>query len=106
MDERLLVLQLFCSNLQMKIDSGKNVQGGRQYEVTKGDELVYVTLYNNGNCSAKGANTGLLTLLNVWCDNNFLTGMLHPDFATSWKDWNTNAYFVSDFHQQNGIQRD
>ena len=43
MDERLLNLQLFCSNLRLRIDSGKPVQGGVQYEVSNGTDVVYVT---------------------------------------------------------------
>lgn len=103
MDERLLTLQLFCSNLSFSISSGKPVQGGTQYNVINGSDVVYVTLYDTGRCFARGANCELLTLLKVWCDNTFLNGMLHPDFAASWREWNTNARFVYDFHQQNGI---
>jgi len=103
MDERLLNLQLFCSNLRLNIGSEKQVQGGVQYEVTNGSDIVYVTLYNTGHCFARGANSDLLALMKVWCDNTFLEDMLHPDFAASWREWNTNARFVFDFHQQNGI---
>ena len=64
MDERLLTLQLFCSNLRFSISSGKTVQGGIQYEVTNGSDVVYVTLYNSGRCFARGpfhpANTALI----------------------------------------------
>lgn len=103
MDERLLTLQLFCSNLRLSINSGKAVQGGVQYEVTNGSDVVFVTLYNSGNCFARGANSDLLALMRVWCDNAFSDGMLHPDFAASWRENNTNAQFVNDFHKQNGI---
>ena len=103
MDELLLTLQLFCSNLRFSISSGKTVQGGIQYEVTNGSDVVYVTLYNSGRCFARGANSDLLALMRVWCDNTFLEGMLHPDFAASWREWNINAHFVYDFHQRNGI---
>ena len=97
MDERLLTLQLFCSNLRLSINSGKAVQGGVQYEVTNGSDVVFVTLYNSGNCFARGANSDLLALMRVWCDNAFSDGMLHPDFAASWREYNTNAQFVNDF---------
>lgn len=103
MDERLLTLQLFCSNLRLSIDSGKAVQGGIQYEVSNSSDVVYVTLYNSGNCFARGANCDLLALMRVWCDNTFFDGMLHPDFAASWREWNTNAQYVNDFQKQNGI---
>ena len=103
MDERLLTLQLFCSNLRLSISSGKPVQGGIQYEITNRIDVVYVTLYNSGRCFARGANSDLLTLMRVWCDNSFYNGMLHPDFAASWREWSTNALFVNAFHQQNGI---
>ena len=103
MDERLLTLQLFCSNLRLSINSGKAVKGGVQYEVTNGSDVVFVTLYNSGNSFARGANSDLLALMRVWCDNAFSDGMLHPDFAASWREYNTNAQFVNDFHKQNGI---
>ena len=103
MDERLLNLQLFCSNLRLRIDSGKPVQGGVQYEVSNGTDVVYVTLYNSGRCFARGANTDLLALLKVWCDNTYSEGMLRPDFAASWREWNTNLQFVYDYQKNNGI---
>ncbi len=103
MDERLLTLQLFCSNLRLSISSGKPVQGGMQYEVSNGSDVVYVTLYNSGNCFARGANSDLLALMRVWCDNTCFDGMLRPDFAASWREWSTNAHFVNDYHKQNGI---
>lgn len=103
MDERLLNLRLFCSNLNYSISSEKQVQDGVQYEVTNRSDVVFVTLYNNGHCFARGLNTALLALLKVWCDNTFLEGMQHPDFAASWREWNTNAQFVYEYQQQNGI---
>lgn len=103
MDERLLNLQLFCSNLRLRIDSGKPVQGGVQYEVSNGTDVVYVTLYNSGRCFARGVNTDLLALLKVWCDNTYSEGMLRPDFAASWREWNTNLQFVYDYQKNNGI---
>lgn len=103
MDERYLNLQLFCSNLKIDMKAGIGVQGGMQYELSKEGEVVYVTLYNNGNCFAKGSGTNLLTLLKVWCDNTFLEGMLHPDFAASWREWNTNLRFVQDYLNNHGI---
>lgn len=102
MDERYLNLQLFCSNLRISIGAGQTVQGGVQYELSKDSDKVYVTLYNNGNCFARGTNSSLLALLRVWCDNAYLEGMLHPDFAASWREWNVNAQFVQEYHQQNG----
>ena len=103
MDERLLTLQLFCSNLRLSIRSGKAVQGGIQYELTNGSDVVFVTLYNSGRCFARGANSDLLSLMRVWCENTFFDGMLHPDFAASWREYNTNAQYVNDFLKQNGI---
>lgn len=103
MDERLLNLQLFCSNLRLRIDSGKPVQGGVQYEVSNETDVVYVTLYNSGRCFARGVNTDLLALLKVWCDNTYSEGMLRPDFAASWREWNTNLQFVYDYQKNNGI---
>lgn len=103
MDDRYLNLQLFCSNLKIGISAGRNVQGGVQYELSKDGNVVHVTLYNNGSCFARGANSDLLTLLRVWCDNTFLNEMLHPDFAASWREWNTNLQFVREYQQNNGI---
>lgn len=103
MDERYLNLQLFCSNLKIRIGTGVSVQGGIQYELSKDGGVAYVTLYNNGNCFARGAETSLLTLLRVWCDNTFLEGMLRPDFAASWREWNENLRFVYDYQQNYGI---
>ena len=103
MNDRFLNLQLFCSNLKIGMGTETMVQGGVQYKLSKDGDVVFVTLYNNGNCFARGSNTGLLTLLKVWCDNTFLDGMLHPDFAASWREWNTNASFVYDFQQKNGV---
>lgn len=103
MDERYLNLQLFCSNLRISISAGQPVQGGVQYELSKEADKVYVTLYNNGNSFARGANTSLLALLRVWCDNSYLEEMLRPDFAASWREWNENAHFVREYQKQNGI---
>lgn len=103
MNDRYLNLQLFCSNLKIKMSIGREVQGGVQYELSKDGEVVYVTLYNNGNSFPRGADTDLLTLLKVWCDNTFLEGMLHPDFAASWREWNTNLEFVHDYQQKYGV---
>ena len=79
----LLNLQLFCTNLSLSIDTGRQVQGGMQYEVSNGTIVVYVTLYNSGRSLARDANTDLLTLLRVWCGNTYLEGMLHPVFFAS-----------------------
>lgn len=103
MDERYLNLQLFCSNLRISICEQKEVQGGIQYKLSKENEEVYVTLYHNGNCFARGTNTNLLTLLKVWCDNTFCDDMLHPDFSASWRDWKENLQLVRDYQQYNGI---
>lgn len=103
MDERYMNLQLFCSNLEISICAERSVQGGIQYLLSKNDEVVYVTLYYNGNCFARGANTDLLTLLKVWCDNTFISNMLHPDFAASWREWNENLQYVRDYQQDKGI---
>ena len=71
--------------------------------MSNGSDVVYVTLYNSGNCFARGANSDLLALMRVWCDNTYFDGMLCPDFAASWREWSTNAHFVNDYHKQNGI---
>lgn len=103
MDNRLENLQLFCSNLKIKISNATTVQSGVQYQLEKEGYKVYLTLYNNGRCFPRGTNSPLLDLLKVWCDKSYLDGMLRPDFASSWKEWNTNASMVSDFHAMKGI---
>lgn len=102
MDSRLENLQLFCSNLDLDIDEGRAVQGGVQYTVKNDLRVVFVTLYDNGSCFARGANSDLLSLLKVWCDNSYAEGALHPDFVASWREWNTNAQLVKEYHTQNG----
>lgn len=103
MDEQLNKLQIFCANLQIKIGASKVVQGGIQYPLEKNGDTVFLTLYNRGTCFVRGTQSELLTLLKAWCDTTFLSGMLHPEFAASWREWNTNADFLQDYHQKFGI---
>ena len=102
MDDRLENLRLFCANLQIIIDKGKPVQGGTQYQLIKGNDKVYITLYNNGNCYPRGNRTDLLILAQAWCNRNYTEGTLRPDFLASWREWNINLQIVSDI-QNEGI---
>lgn len=101
-DDLLLNLQLFCSNLKIKMSTGTPVQGGTQYELLQGYDKVYLTIYNTGTAYARGANSQLLDLLKVWCDQSYFNGMLIPDFASSWREWNTNAQLIKDYQAVNG----
>lgn len=103
MESRFENLQLFCSNLKISLDPGTPVQGGIQYKLHQHGFTVYLTLYNNGNCYPRGVQSPLLDLVRVWCDKTFLDGMLRPDFAASWREWNTNASEVLEYHKVNGI---
>lgn len=103
MQDTILNLRLFCSNLQINIDAGTPVQGGVQYKLEKNGQIVFITLYNSGTCTPRGALSELMTLCRVWCDRSYTEGMLHPDFAASWREWNTNAKFIADFHALNGV---
>lgn len=78
------------------------VQAGLQYKLVKDNDTVYVTLYNNGNCYTRGADSSLHTLLSVWCDTRYTEGTLHPDFELSWREWNTNLDYIKDFHTRLG----
>lgn len=102
MDDRLENLQLFCANLQILIGKGIPVQGGTQYQLIKGNDIVYITLYNNGNCYPRGSRTDLLILAQAWCNCNYTEGTLRPDFVASWREWNTNLQIVSDIQKQLG----
>ena len=102
MNDRKNNLYLFCANQGIDIDGGSEVQGGVQYSLRKNGMIVYVTLYNSGTCFVRGANSQLLNLLRVWCDNTFIN-TLHPDFAASWREWNTNASYLFEYHKKYGI---
>ena len=103
MQDTFFNLQLFCSNLQIKIDAGTSVQGGVQYTLEKDGQIAHITLYNSGTCTPRGSESELMALCRVWCDRTYLDGMLHPDFVDSWREWNTNARYVADYHKNNGI---
>jgi len=102
-DNRLYNLQLFCANQDILIDHEIKVQGGAQYTLKKDGTSCHVTLYNRGTCYVRGVNSHLHMLLKAWCDNTFIDGFLHPDFAASWREWNTNADFLIEHHKKYGI---
>lgn len=102
-DDLLLNLQLFCSNLKIKIGTGTPVQGGTQYELLQGCDKVYLTIYNTGNSCARGTNSQLLGLMKVWCDRTYLDGILRPDFAASWREWNSNAEILRNYQKVYGV---
>jgi len=103
-NEKIQSIKLLSSRLSFIITNQRQLLNGYQLTVQRGEAIVHLTLFNNGNYLIQGKESNLKEVIEKWA-NKRKEGESYgyPDYNASWREWDEDAKIVKDYIIENGI---
>lgn len=106
MEEKMLIFELFCQNVQITINNKLSIANGVQYLLSANGMNANMNIYTNGNTYSQGAKNSLLNTLRLWdgrvsAPSNISHGGMVA-LNMGWKDWWEERNYMVEFHKKYG----
>lgn len=95
----------FCALKGIQILREREVQYGNQFTLKFSRDTIHLTVFKR-RILVQGAESKLKEIMTAWSDNSASTiGAMRVMLPESWREWNTEANWLKEFHNKNGVPK-